>query len=132
MAAFVVGVALLALALAPAPTAVRHVAATVAVVVWGGAFAAAGPVFQTGVMRLAAGDADRASSVYVTGFQIGITAGGSALGARPHSARPRGRLAAARLDGAGGGGARHPPSSYGVPFRLPALPADGTTARPSY
>ncbi|GGT14694.1 MULTISPECIES: MFS transporter [Streptomyces] len=80
MAAFTAGVALLALAFAPAPPAVRLAAAAVATAVWGGAFAAAGPVFQTGVMRLAAGDADRASSVYVTGFQVGI-AGGSALGA---------------------------------------------------
>ncbi|GAA3525320.1 MFS transporter [Streptomyces osmaniensis] len=80
MAAFAIGVGLLALAFAPVPTAVRCAVAAVAVAVWGGAFAAAGPVFQTGVMRLAGGDADRASSVYVTGFQIGI-AGGSALGA---------------------------------------------------
>ncbi|MFF0737094.1 MFS transporter [Streptomyces chartreusis] len=80
MAAFAMGVGLLALAFAPVPTAVRCAVAAVAVSVWGGAFAAAGPVFQTGVMRLAGGDADRASSVYVTGFQIGI-AGGSALGA---------------------------------------------------
>ncbi|WP_284580885.1 MFS transporter [Streptomyces sp. 2P-4] len=80
MAAFTAGVALLALAFAPVPPAARLAAAAVAVAVWGGAFAAAGPVFQTGVMRLAAGDADRASSVYVTGFQVGI-AGGSALGA---------------------------------------------------
>ncbi|WP_128428347.1 MFS transporter [Streptomyces cyaneus] len=80
MAAFAAGVGLLALAFAPVPTAVRCAVAAVAVAVWGGAFAAAGPVFQTGVMRLAGADADRASSVYVTGFQIGI-AGGSALGA---------------------------------------------------
>ncbi|MFD5400356.1 MFS transporter [Streptomyces griseorubiginosus] len=58
----------------------RGTAAAVAVALWGGAFAAVGPVFQTGVMRLAGSDADRASSVYVTGFQIGI-ASGSALGA---------------------------------------------------
>ncbi|WP_107088836.1 MFS transporter [Streptomyces sp. NRRL B-3648] len=80
MAAFTAGTGLLALACGPAPTAVRCAVAVVAVAVWGGAFAAAGPVFQTGVMRLAGADADRASSVYVTGFQIGI-AGGSALGA---------------------------------------------------
>ncbi|MEY9947534.1 MFS transporter [Kitasatospora sp. GAS1066B] len=80
MAVFVAGVALLALAFAPAPTAVRYAGAAVAAVLWGGAFAAAGPVFQTGVMRLAAQDADRASAIYVTGFQVGI-AGGSALGA---------------------------------------------------
>ncbi|MET9448755.1 MFS transporter [Streptomyces cinerochromogenes] len=80
MAAFAAGIGLLALACGPAPTVVRCAAAAVAVAVWGGAFAAAGPVFQTGVMRLAGAEADRASSVYVTGFQIGI-AGGSALGA---------------------------------------------------
>ncbi|MFG2556887.1 MFS transporter [Streptomyces sp. NPDC048581] len=80
MVAFAAGVGLLALAFAPVPTVVRGAVAAVAVAVWGGAFAAAGPVFQTGVMRLAGADADRASSVYVTGFQIGI-AGGSALGA---------------------------------------------------
>lgn len=80
MAAFAAGVGLLALAFVPAPRAVQYAVITVAVAVWGGAFAAAGPVFQTAVMRLAAGDADRASSVYVTGFQIGIAAG-SALGA---------------------------------------------------
>ncbi|KOU24848.1 MFS transporter [Streptomyces sp. WM6372] len=80
MAAFAAGVGLLALAFVPAPRAVQYAVIAVAVAVWGGAFAAAGPVFQTAVMRLAAGDADRASSVYVTGFQIGIAAG-SALGA---------------------------------------------------
>ncbi|MEU8704929.1 MFS transporter [Streptomyces sp. NPDC048565] len=80
MAVFVAGAGLLAVAFAPAPPAVRYAAAAVAVALWGGAFAAAGPVFQTGVMRLAAGGADRASAVYVTGFQVGI-AGGSALGA---------------------------------------------------
>ncbi|MFF7308670.1 MFS transporter [Streptomyces sp. NPDC008137] len=77
---FAAGVALLALSPALGPAAVRGAAAAAAVALWGGAFAAAGPVFQTGVMRLAGKDADRASSVYVTGFQIGI-AGGSALGA---------------------------------------------------
>ncbi|WP_406180895.1 MFS transporter [Streptomyces sp. NBC_01006] len=80
MAAFAAGVGLLALAFVPAPRAVQYAVVGAAVAVWGGAFAAAGPVFQTAVMRLAARDADRASSVYVTGFQIGI-AGGSALGA---------------------------------------------------
>ncbi|MGW0615343.1 MFS transporter [Streptomyces sp. NPDC002788] len=80
IAVFAVGVATLALAPALGGTAVRGTAAAAAVALWGGAFAAAGPVFQTGVMRLAGKDADRASSVYVTGFQIGI-AGGSALGA---------------------------------------------------
>ncbi|WP_328379069.1 MFS transporter [Streptomyces sp. NBC_00440] len=75
MAAFLAGVGLLALGFAPVPTAVRYTAVAVAVALWGGAFAAAGPVFQTGVMRLAARDADRASSVYVTVFQIGIACG---------------------------------------------------------
>ncbi|WP_405970345.1 MFS transporter [Streptomyces sp. NBC_00988] len=80
MAAFTAGVGLLALSLVPAPAAVSWAALGVAVAVWGGAFAAAGPVFQTGVMRLAGAQADRASSVYVTGFQVGI-AGGSGIGA---------------------------------------------------
>ncbi|AXE88243.1 MFS transporter [Streptomyces sp. Go-475] len=80
IAVFAVGIGLLALASALDGTTTRGAAAAVAVALWGGAFAAAGPVFQTGVMRLAGEDADRASSVYVTGFQIGI-AGGSALGA---------------------------------------------------
>jgi predicted MFS family arabinose efflux permease len=80
IAVFAVGIGLLALASALDGTTTRSTVAAVAVALWGGAFAAAGPVFQTGVMRLAGEDADRASSVYVTGFQIGI-AGGSALGA---------------------------------------------------
>lgn len=80
IAVFAVGIGLLALTSALDGTTTRSAAAAVAVALWGGAFAAAGPVFQTGVMRLAGEDADRASSVYVTGFQIGI-AGGSALGA---------------------------------------------------
>ncbi|MBR8643503.1 MFS transporter [Streptomyces tuirus] len=80
IAVFAVGIGLLALASALDGTMTRSAVAAVAVALWGGAFAAAGPVFQTGVMRLAGEDADRASSVYVTGFQIGI-AGGSALGA---------------------------------------------------
>ncbi|MFF2863696.1 MFS transporter [Streptomyces rubiginosohelvolus] len=80
MSAFAAGTVGLALAQAPVPAPVGLAVAAVAVAVWGAAFAAAGPVFQTGVMRLAGSDADRASSVYVTGFQVGI-AGGSALGA---------------------------------------------------
>ncbi|MEE1786245.1 MFS transporter [Streptomyces sp. SP17BM10] len=79
-AAFVAGVGLLLLASAPLPGTVATGLAAVAVALWGGAFAAAGPVFQTGIMHLAGDDADRASSIYVTGFQIGI-ASGSALGA---------------------------------------------------
>lgn len=79
-AVFLAGVGLLALGFVPAPTSARMVLAVGSVALWGGAFAAAGPVFQTGIMRLAGDDADRASAVYVTGFQIGI-AGGSALGA---------------------------------------------------
>jgi predicted MFS family arabinose efflux permease len=78
---FAVGVGLLAVAsVLGGGVLARGTAAAVAVALWGGAFAAAGPVFQTGVMRLAGPEADRASSVYVTGFQIGI-ASGSALGA---------------------------------------------------
>jgi predicted MFS family arabinose efflux permease len=79
-AVFVAGVALLLPGFAPLPVTVGATAATVAVALWGGGFAAAGPVFQTGIMRLAGDEADRASSIYVTGFQIGI-ASGSALGA---------------------------------------------------
>ncbi|MGJ5756537.1 putative MFS family arabinose efflux permease [Streptomyces puniciscabiei] len=80
MAVFVVGVALLLSGFAPLPAAVAVTSAAVGVALWGGAFAAAGPVFQTGIMRVAAAEADRASSVYVTCFQVGI-AGGSAAGA---------------------------------------------------
>ncbi|MDH6567028.1 putative MFS family arabinose efflux permease [Streptomyces sp. SAI-117] len=81
IAVFAVGVGLLAVAsVLGGGVLARGTAAAVAVALWGGAFAAAGPVFQTGVMRLAGPEADRASSVYVTGFQIGI-ASGSALGA---------------------------------------------------
>ncbi|MBF9067498.1 MFS transporter [Streptacidiphilus fuscans] len=81
IAVFAAGVGLLALASTlHGGAAVELAAIAAAVALWGGAFAAAGPVFQTGVMRLAGKDADRASSIYVTGFQIGI-AGGSALGA---------------------------------------------------
>ncbi|TDD48047.1 MFS transporter [Kribbella antibiotica] len=79
MTAYASGVGLLILAFGSFPPAVVWVVAAVAVALWGAAFAAAGPVFQTAVMRLAGKDADRASSVYVTGFQIGI-ASGSALG----------------------------------------------------
>lgn len=80
IAVFAVGIGLLALAPALGGPVARSAAAAAAVALWGGAFAAAGPVFQTGVMRLAGQDADRASSLYVTGFQAGI-AGGSVLGA---------------------------------------------------
>ncbi len=80
MVAFLVGVSLLAVAMLALPRLVSHIVIAVGVAVWGAAFAAAGPVFQTGIMRLASGAADRASAVYVTGFQVGI-AGGSGLGA---------------------------------------------------
>ncbi|ALX04485.1 MULTISPECIES: MFS transporter [Aeromicrobium] len=51
-----------------------------AVAVWGAAFAAIGPCYQAGVMRLAGDRVDTASAVYVTCFQVGI-ATGSGLGA---------------------------------------------------
>ncbi len=51
-----------------------------AVAVWGAAFAAIGPCYQAGVMRLAGDRVDTASAVYVTCFQVGIAAG-SGLGA---------------------------------------------------
>lgn len=79
MAGFVVGLRILSALITPAPAAVAVVGTTLAVTVWGMAFAASGPVFQTAVMRAAPADADRVSSVYVTGMQVGI-AGGSALG----------------------------------------------------
>lgn len=79
MTTFAAGLAILALTLLPAPPAVTYAGVFIAVAVWGLAFAATGPVFQTGVMRIAEHDADRASSVYVTGVQIGI-ATGSAIG----------------------------------------------------
>ncbi|RMB57825.1 MFS transporter [Tessaracoccus antarcticus] len=80
MSTFTAGLVILALTPIPAPAIVTLVLAAIAVTAWGVAFAATGPVFQTGVMRIAERDADRASAVYVTGVQIGI-ASGSALGA---------------------------------------------------
>ncbi|RJO73668.1 hypothetical protein D5S18_21065 [Nocardia panacis] len=44
------------------------------------AYAAIGPIFQSGIIRAAGRDQDRASAVYVTCYQIGI-ASGSACGA---------------------------------------------------
>lgn len=79
MSTFTAGLVILALTLVPAPAIVTFVMAVIAVSAWGVAFAATGPVFQTGVMRIAERDADRASAVYVTGVQIGIAIG-SALG----------------------------------------------------
>lgn len=80
IATFATGLTLLALTLLPTPPAVTYIGLSIAVAVWGLAFAATGPVFQTGVLRIAENDPDRASSVYVTGVQVGI-ASGSALGA---------------------------------------------------
>jgi predicted MFS family arabinose efflux permease len=80
MSSFAAGLLILALATLPLSPGLRYAGVFVAVAVWGIAFAATGPVFQTGVMRIADGDADRASSVYVTGVQVGIAAG-SAVGA---------------------------------------------------
>ena len=80
MSSFAAGLLNLALATLPLSPGLRNAGVFVAVAVWGIAFAATGPVFQTGVMRIADGDADRASSVYVTGVQVGIAAG-SAVGA---------------------------------------------------
>jgi len=79
MSTFTAGLVILALTLIPAPAIVTFVMAAIAVTAWGVAFAATGPVFQTGVMRIAEREADHASAVYVTGVQIGI-ASGSALG----------------------------------------------------
>lgn len=79
-ASFVAGLALLVLTLLPAPPVIIYAAVIIGVALWGLAFAATGPVFQTGIMRIAEKDADSASSVYVTGVQIGI-ATGSAIGA---------------------------------------------------
>lgn len=79
MSMFAGGLVILALAMLPLPPGLQYTGVFVAAVVWGLAFAATGPVFQTGVMRIAEGDADRASSVYVTSVQVGIAAG-SALG----------------------------------------------------
>lgn len=66
MSTFTAGLVILALTLVPAPVIVTFVMAVIAVSAWGVAFAATGPVFQTGVMRIAERDADRASAVYVT------------------------------------------------------------------
>lgn len=80
MSTFAGGLVILALAMLPLPPGLQYAGVFAAAAVWGLAFAATGPVFQTGVMRIAGGDADRASSVYVTSVQVGIAAG-SALGA---------------------------------------------------
>jgi Arabinose efflux permease len=80
MTVFGAALATLSLTLLPVPSVISYAGATVAVAAWGLAFAATGPIFQTGILRIAPSDADRASSVYVTGVQIGI-ASGSALGA---------------------------------------------------
>lgn len=80
MTLFAAALVTLSPTLLPVPSVISYAGAAVAVTVWGLSFAATGPIFQTGILRIAAGDPDRASSVYVTGVQIGI-ASGSALGA---------------------------------------------------
>ncbi|MCS3780020.1 MFS transporter [Tsukamurella ocularis] len=79
-AVFLTGAVLLVVGQAGGPTTVRYAVLVCAVVAWGAAYAAIGPVLQSGVIRASAADADRASSVYVTCYQVGI-AGGSAVGA---------------------------------------------------
>jgi predicted MFS family arabinose efflux permease len=46
-----------------------------AIILWGAASTALGPVLQAAVMRTAPTDPDGASGVYVTAFQVGIMAG---------------------------------------------------------
>ncbi len=67
-------------------------ASLVAVLLWGAGFTAVPICLQAGVLRVAGGSADLASSVYVVAFQVGIAAGaaaggvfvdGGALGALP-------------------------------------------------
>lgn len=83
--------ALLALGLSAAAPA----ASLVAVLAWGAGFTAIPICLQAAVLRVAAGSADLASSVYVVAFQIGIAAGaaagglfvgGAVLGALPFAA----------------------------------------------
>lgn len=70
-------VAMGALAVLPPGSTTGTVAA---VVVWGAAFTALPAALQTVVLRIAPDDAERASSLYVVAFQIGI-GGGALLGA---------------------------------------------------
>ncbi len=79
-AIFLTGAVLLAVGQAGGPATMRYVVLACAVVAWGAAYAAIGPVLQSGVIRASAADADRASSVYVTCYQVGI-ASGAAIGA---------------------------------------------------
>lgn len=80
VAVFVAGTALLVVGRAGGAATVRYAILVCAVLAWGAAYAAMGPVLQSGVIRAASADADRASSMYVTCYQVGI-AGGSAIGA---------------------------------------------------
>ncbi|QIS11615.1 MFS transporter [Nocardia arthritidis] len=77
---FVVGATLLTVTDLELPTAAAVAALTAAVALWGAAYAAVGPIFQSGIIRAAGREQDRASAVYVTCYQIGI-ATGSACGA---------------------------------------------------
>lgn len=80
LAAFLAGAVILTLGDLAAPTAIRCGFLFVAVVAWGGAYAAAGPVLQSGIIRVAGDQQDRASSIYVACYQVGI-AGGAGIGA---------------------------------------------------
>lgn len=79
-AVFVTGTVLLVISEAASPAGARYTILVFAVVAWGAAYAAIGPILQSEVIRASAADADRASSVYVTCYQVGIAAG-SAVGA---------------------------------------------------
>lgn len=80
LAAFLTGAVLLTFGDLAMPTAMRCAILCVAVVAWGGAYAAAGPVLQSGIIRVAGDQQDRASSIYVACYQVGI-AGGAGIGA---------------------------------------------------
>jgi predicted MFS family arabinose efflux permease len=74
------GLGLCALAIFALAISRGPVLATVAVVLWGAAFAVAPVALQASVLRVVPGAQDAASAVYVVAFQIAIS-GGSLLGA---------------------------------------------------
>ncbi|MCU1534960.1 MAG: putative transporter, partial [Glaciihabitans sp.] len=74
------GLGLCALAIFALAISRGPVLATIAVVLWGAAFAVAPVALQASVLRVVPGAQDAASAVYVVAFQIAIS-GGSLLGA---------------------------------------------------
>ncbi len=73
-------VVLTALAVGGRQSVVTAVLGTAAIVLWGAMAMAVSPMLQSAAMRTAPDDPDGASGLYVTAFQIGITAGSLAGG----------------------------------------------------